>query len=82
MYTLYSILETHERDILLVIRLYLVSHALLPSGRRFKPHLLHRFLTFYVDLTKWVDGLTGRPDMFSKSTCHAWAGVAACGCRA
>jgi hypothetical protein len=23
------------------------------------PHLLHRFLTFYTDLIKWVDGLTG-----------------------
>jgi hypothetical protein len=82
MYNLYSILETHERDILLVIRLHLVSCALRPSGRRFKPHLLHYFLTFYVDLTKWIDGLTGRPNTFSKSTCHAWAGAAARGRRA
>jgi hypothetical protein len=26
---------------------------LLLSGCGFKPHLLHRFLTFYADLTKW-----------------------------
>jgi hypothetical protein len=23
------------------------------------PHLLHRFLTFYADLIKWTDRLTG-----------------------
>jgi hypothetical protein len=28
----------------------------------FKPHLLHRFLTFYADLIKWADGLMGWPD--------------------
>jgi hypothetical protein len=42
------ILKTHEHDVLLVRRLHLVSSALLPSGRGFKPHLL----TFYVNLTK------------------------------
>jgi hypothetical protein len=43
MYNLYLILKTHEHDVLLVRRLHLVSHALLPSGRGFEPHLLHRF---------------------------------------
>ena len=56
MYNLYSILKTIECDVLLVRWLHLVSPALLPSGCRFKPHLLHRFLTFYADLTKWSDG--------------------------
>jgi hypothetical protein len=37
-----------------------VSPALIPSRRVFEPHLLHRFLTFYADLTKWPEGLTGR----------------------
>jgi hypothetical protein len=43
MYNLYSILKTPEYDVLLVRQLYLVSPALLASGRGFEPHLLHRF---------------------------------------
>jgi hypothetical protein len=39
-------------------------------------------LTFYDDLTKWSDGLTGRPGMVSRPTCHAWAGATAHGHRA
>jgi hypothetical protein len=35
------------------------------------------FLTFYSDLTKWPDGLTGWPDMVSRPVCHAWAGAVA-----
>ena len=61
MYISYSILKTPEHDVLMVRRLHPMSSALLPSGRGFKPHLLHRFLTFYADLTKWSDGLTGWP---------------------
>jgi hypothetical protein len=60
-YNLYSILKTFEDDILLVRQLYLVSLAFLPSGHGFEPHILHRFLTFYADLIKWADGLTGWP---------------------
>jgi hypothetical protein len=71
MYNLYSILKTPEHDVLLIRRLHLVSSALLPSGRGFKPHLLHRFLTFYADLTKWPDGLMGRPDTVSRLACRA-----------
>jgi hypothetical protein len=59
MYNLYSILKTTEHDVLLVRRFYLVSLTLLSSGRVFEPHLMHRFLTFYADLIKWPDGLTG-----------------------
>jgi hypothetical protein len=33
-----------------------MSFVLLPSRHGFEPHLLHRFLTFYVDLIKLVDG--------------------------
>jgi hypothetical protein len=58
-YNLYSILKTHEHDVLPVRQLYLVFPAILPLGHEFKPHLLHRFLTFYDDLIKWSDGLTG-----------------------
>jgi hypothetical protein len=29
------------------------------AGHGFEPHLLHRFLTFYADLIKLADGLTG-----------------------
>jgi hypothetical protein len=29
------------------------------------------FLTFYGDLTKWTDGLTGQPDTFSRPACRA-----------
>jgi hypothetical protein len=43
MYNLYSILKTIDHDVLLVIRLHLVSPVLLPSGLRFEPHLLHHF---------------------------------------
>jgi hypothetical protein len=60
MYNLYSILKTPKHDVLLVRRLHPVSPTLLPSRRGFKPHLMHRFLKFYADLTKWPDGLTGR----------------------
>jgi hypothetical protein len=52
MYNLYSILKTPEHEILLVRWLHPVALALLPSGRGFEPHLLHRFLIFYDDLTK------------------------------
>jgi hypothetical protein len=58
-YNLYSILKTSEHDVVLVRQLHPVSHALLPSGHEFEPYLLHRFLTFYADLIKWADGLTG-----------------------
>jgi hypothetical protein len=34
------------------------------------------FLTFYVDLTKWPDKLTGRPDTVSRAACRVWAGAA------
>jgi hypothetical protein len=50
MYNLYSILQTLEHDVLLVRQLRLVSPTLLPSRCGFKPHLLHRFLTFYAEL--------------------------------
>jgi hypothetical protein len=58
-YNLYSILKTFEHDVVLVRQLYLVSPVLLSSGHGFEPHFLHCFLTFYDDLIKWVDGLTG-----------------------
>ena len=38
------------------------------QGMSFKPHLLHRFLTFYVDLIKWINGLTSWPDTVSRPT--------------
>jgi hypothetical protein len=41
MYNLYSILKTHEHDILLVRWFHLVSPTVLPLGRGFEPHLLH-----------------------------------------
>jgi hypothetical protein len=46
----------------------LVSPALLPSVHGFEPHLLHRFLTFYVDLIKWADGLTSWSGTVSRPT--------------
>jgi hypothetical protein len=66
-YNLYSILKISEHDVLLVRQLHPVSPALLTSGHGFEPHLLHRFLTFYADLIKWADGLTGCPDIVSRS---------------
>jgi hypothetical protein len=65
-YNLYSILKTSEHDVLLIRQLYLVSLALLPSGHEFKPHILHRFLTFYADLIKWADVLMGWPGTVSR----------------
>jgi hypothetical protein len=44
MYNLYSILKTLEHGVILVKRLHPLSPALLSLlGRRFEPHLLHRF---------------------------------------
>jgi hypothetical protein len=43
MYISYSILKTPEHDVLMVRRLHPMSSALLPSGRGFEPHILHRF---------------------------------------
>jgi hypothetical protein len=43
MYNLYSILKTIDHDVLLVRRLHSLSHALLPLGLGFEPHLLHNF---------------------------------------
>jgi hypothetical protein len=37
------------------------------------------FLTFYADLTKWPDGLTGWLGTVSKPACHAWARAVAHG---
>jgi hypothetical protein len=37
-------------------------------GHEFEPHLLHHFLTFYADLIKWTDGLTGWHDTVSMPT--------------
>jgi hypothetical protein len=68
MCNLYSILKSPEYDVLLVRRLHLVSPTLLPSGLGFKPHLLHRFLIFYTDLTKWPDGLMGRAGTVSRAS--------------
>jgi hypothetical protein len=47
--------------------------GLLPSGHGFEPYLPHRFLTFYADLIKWIDGLTGWPDTVSRSAWRAYA---------
>jgi hypothetical protein len=64
MYNSYSILKTSEHDVLLVKQFHLVSLTLLPLlGCGFEPHLLHRFLTFYDDLTKGSVG----------PTCRVWA---------
>jgi hypothetical protein len=79
MYNLYSILKTQEHDVLLVRRLHTVSHALLPSGRVFEPHLLHRFVTIQADLTKSADGLTGQPATVNRTACRVWAKAAALG---
>jgi hypothetical protein len=38
-----------------------VSPTRLASRHGFEPHFLHRFLTFYADLIKWIDGLTDWP---------------------
>jgi hypothetical protein len=76
-YNLYSILKTSYHDVLLVRQFHPLSPALLPSGHGFESHLLHRFLTFYADLIKWVDGLTGWPDTVSRPTWRACAIVVA-----
>jgi hypothetical protein len=49
------------------------------SRHGFEPHLLHRFLTFYADLIKWVDGLTDWSDTASRPAWRAWARVVARG---
>jgi hypothetical protein len=79
MYNLYSLLKTHEHDVLLVKQLYPVPPALLSLERGFEPHLLHRFLTFYADLTKWSDGLTGRCGVPGLELCRA-AHLTICRC--
>jgi hypothetical protein len=54
-----------------------MSPAFLPSGHGFEPHLLHCFLTFYVDLIKWIDELTSWPDTVSRPTWRVCAIVVA-----
>jgi hypothetical protein len=61
-----------QYDVLLVRKLHPVSPVLLPSGCGSNPTSCTAVLTFYADLTKWSDGLTGRPDTVSKPTCRAW----------
>jgi hypothetical protein len=54
---------------------------LLLSGCGFKPHFLHRFLIFYVDLTKWSDGLArhgqqaGVPGLAGPSRVVVWSSI-------
>jgi hypothetical protein len=59
-------IKASKYDVLLVRQLHLVSPALFPSVHGFEPHFLYRFLTFYVDLIKWTDGLTGWPDIVNR----------------
>jgi hypothetical protein len=47
MFNLYSILKTPEYDVLLLRKLHLVSPALVPSGRGFEHHFLHRFFLHF-----------------------------------
>jgi hypothetical protein len=42
-----------------------------------KPQLLHRFLIFYADWIKWIDGLTGWPNTVSRPAWRACAIVVA-----
>jgi hypothetical protein len=79
MCNLNSILKTPQHDVLQVRQFHPVSPTLLSLMRGFEPYLQNCFLTFYVDLVKWFDGLTGRPDTVSRPTCRAWAGAAAHG---
>jgi hypothetical protein len=58
-------IKKFEHDVLLVKQLHLVSPALL-SGHGFELPSLHYFLTFYADLIKWADGLTGWPGTVSR----------------
>jgi hypothetical protein len=71
MYNLYSILKTPKYDVLSIRKLHLVSLILLPSGRGFELTSCTAFLTFYADLSKWPDGLTGRPSTVSTPACRA-----------
>jgi uncharacterized protein YeaC (DUF1315 family) len=52
-----------------------VSPTLLLSGCEFNPHLPHRFLTFYVDLTKWPDGLVRHGQHAGVSCLRAMPGL-------
>jgi hypothetical protein len=84
MYNLYSILKTPKHDVLPVRLFHPVSPALLLSGHGFEPQILHCFLTFYANLTKWRNELMGRPGTVSRPVCraYAWTGAAARGRRA
>jgi hypothetical protein len=82
MYNLYSILKTPRHEVLLVRRLHPVSPTLLPSVCGFKPHILHHFLTFYVDLTKWPDGLMSRPGQQTGVLCPGRSCGPRASCRA
>jgi hypothetical protein len=84
MYNLYSILKTSKHNVLLVIRLHpvYVTLTFLPSVRGFEPHFLHRSFTFYDNLTKWTDGLTGGPTRSAGRSCGPRASSLAGPCRA
>jgi hypothetical protein len=51
------------------------------QGMCSNPTFMHRFLTFYADLIKWIDGLTGWPDTVS-GMCHSCRPRASSPCRA
>jgi hypothetical protein len=55
--------------------------ALVSSGHEFEPHLMHRFLTFYVDLIKWTHRLTRHSQQTSQQTDMTCMGQS-CGPRA
>jgi hypothetical protein len=80
MYNLDSILKTYE---FYLLDSFTQCSILLPSGRGFEHHLMHRFFNkFYADLTKYNDGLTDQSRTGSRPACRAWGGVAARGRRA
>jgi hypothetical protein len=70
MYNLYSILKTHEHDALLIRRVDLVFPTLLCIRAWVRTLPLAPFLTFYADLTKWSEGLTGQHGTVIRSACR------------
>jgi hypothetical protein len=64
------------------MKFYWLDDFTLPSVRGFKPHLLHHFLTFYVDLTKWPDGLMSRPGQQTGVLCPGQSCGPRASCRA
>jgi hypothetical protein len=77
-YNLYSLFITTQRAFYWLVSFGQCLPPFLQKRVGSSP-LRKRFLLFFIGLTKWSNGLTGRADTVSRPTCRAQAGASARG---